>query len=105
MTYQEFLETKRMLNTTEGIPVDHADMHDMLFPFQKDLVKWACRKGRSALFCDTGLGKTFMQVEWSRLIGGKGLIIAPLSVAKQTVREALKLGATVYYTRSGENLS
>ena len=45
------------------------DVNPILFPFQRDLVRWAVRKGRAALFADTGLGKTFMQIEWARLIG------------------------------------
>lgn len=98
MSYEEFLATKRPVVSAMG-PVDPGEPHQMLFPFQRDLVRWAVRKGRAALFADTGLGKTLMQVEWARLIGERTLIVAPLSVARQTVREAQKIGATVTYTR------
>jgi DNA modification methylase len=55
--------------------------------------------GRSAIFLDTGLGKTFIQLEWARLMGERTLIIAPLSVARQTVREAKKIEIKVKYVR------
>jgi DNA modification methylase len=96
--YATFLERKGHIAPTLG-PRDVDEPHPMLFPFQRDLVRWAVRKGRCALFADTGLGKTFMQIEWARLIGERTLIVAPLSVARQTAREAKKLGVTVTYTR------
>lgn len=71
----------------------------MLFPFQKDVVRWATLKGRCAAFLDTGLGKTFVQIEWARLTGENTLIVAPLSVARQTVREGKKIGREVRYVR------
>jgi len=97
--YEDFLVSKRITVAAHGPAVDPGDVHPMLFPFQRDLVRWAVRKGRAALFADTGLGKTLMQVEWARLIGERTLIVAPLSVARQTVREAAKVGVTVTYTR------
>lgn len=99
--YSDFLITKRLLLRPSGLAVSPDDVHPLLFAFQRDLVAWSVRKGRAAIFADTGLGKTFMQVEWARLVGVKTLIVAPLSVARQTVREAGKLGLTVLYTRSG----
>jgi len=72
----------------------------MLFSFQKDIVRWAVKKGRCAVFLDTGLGKTFIQLEWARLINKKTLIFAPLSVSRQTVREGKKIGIEVKYVRS-----
>jgi DNA modification methylase len=72
----------------------------MLFGWQRDVVVWAARKGRCAVFLDTGMGKTFIQLEWARAMDVKTLIIAPLSVARQTVREAKKIGADVLYVRS-----
>ena len=97
--YADFLASKRPLVGNLGPTVNAGQIHPMLFPFQRDLVRWAVRKGRAALFADTGLGKTFMQLEWARLIGKPTLIVAPLSVARQTVREALKIGLTVRYVR------
>jgi DNA modification methylase len=100
MEYIEFIKTKRIFGKSYGVNIDRNDINDTLFDFQKDLVKWACRKGRCAIFADTGLGKTFMQIEWASLIGKNTLIIAPLSVARQTVREAKKIGIDVQYVRS-----
>lgn len=98
--YADFLDSKRLKVQSVG-PVDPGEPHELLFPFQRDLVRWAVRKGRAALFADTGLGKTFMQLEWARLIGGRVLIVAPLSVVRQTIREASKLGLDVTYSRDG----
>jgi len=97
--YATFLASKRHVVAPFGPEVHRDDVHPLLFPFQRDLVRWAVRKGRAALFADTGLGKTFMQLEWARLIGKPTLIIAPLSVARQTVREGRKIGLTVKYVR------
>jgi DNA modification methylase len=99
MEYQEFLDSKRMKSAVYGKIVLRDEVHPLLFEFQRDLVIWSIRKGRAAIFADTGLGKTFMQLEWARLMGEKTLIIAPLSVARQTVREARKIGLEVKYCR------
>lgn len=99
MQYQEFLASKRIKHTGTGVTVDPALVNPFLFPFQRDLTIWALRKGRSAVFADTGLGKTYIQVEWARLLGVPTLIVAPLSVAKQTVRLARDLGVQVHYVR------
>lgn len=104
LDYQEFLATKRVIAQTSGIDVSLDAIHDGLFPFQKVLVQWALRKGRCAIFADTGLGKTRLMVEFARLIGERALIIAPLSVARQTVSEAEKIDVHVHYTRSGKNI-
>ncbi len=105
VSYEEFLKNKKLIVSPVGIKVDPSKINSTLFDFQKDLVRWSLRKGRSALFADTGLGKTFMQLEWARLTGKRVLIVAPLSVARQTVREAEKINIDVNYTRSSVDLS
>ena len=95
--YADFLAHKSLLCPSSGIEVKAAELHPGLFPFQRDLVKWALAKGRSALFASTGLGKTFMQLEWARLASMRTLILAPLAVAQQTVREGACWGRTVTY--------
>ncbi len=100
MEYKDFLKTKAISVLACGRELDANEINPILFPFQRDLVRWACRKGRSAIFADTGLGKTFMQLEWARLVAMNTLIVAPLSVARQTVREADKLGMITKYARS-----
>lgn len=97
--YAAFLETKRRRVHDAGVGVHLSDVHPTLFPFQRDIVVWALRKGRAAIFADTGLGKTLMQLEWARLTGQRTLIIAPLAVAQQTIREAQKVGLNVTYAR------
>jgi len=99
MDYQEYLQNKRITHKSTGINIDRNSLNPLLFDFQKDLVWWSLKKGRAALFASTGLGKTFMQVEWAQKVhehtGGNVLILAPLAVSTQTVREAAKLGVTV----------
>lgn len=94
MSYEAFLATKLALDAPSGFDV--ALRPSYLFPFQRDLVRWALRRGRAALFASTGLGKTRMQLEWASRVakhtGGSVLILAPLSVAAQTEGEATSLG-------------
>ncbi len=104
MDYSDFLSHKQVIFKPTGPRVTENDIHPMLFPFQRALTTWAIRKGHCAVFADTGLGKTFIQLEWARLIGEQTLIVAPLSVARQTVREGQKIGLDVHYTRDGNDL-
>ena len=101
MSYADFLARKRADRWEHGVAIDPDDIHPMLHGFQRDTVTWAARTGRSAVFLDCGMGKTFVQLEWARLMPGRTLIVAPLSVARQTVREAAKIGADVAYRRDG----
>lgn len=102
MSYQKFLEVKETRLQFEGVNVKDSDMNARLFPFQRAITRWALKKGRAAIFADTGLGKTLMQLEWASHIPGSVLIVAPLSVARQTVREGAKFGYEVNYCRSGD---
>lgn len=106
MSYQEFLAAKaRRVNET-GPEIAAADLHPMLHDWQGELVQWAARTGRAAIWADTGLGKTVMQVEWIKHVsrGGYGLIVAPLAVCHQTVREAAKVGIDATYVRTSAQL-
>ena len=105
MEYQEFLKSKEFRIDISGWDIDKSQVNPILFPFQKDIVKWAIKKGRCAIFLDTGLGKTFIQLEWARLIGKKTLIVAPLSVARQTIREAKKINIDVHYVRNQSEMT
>lgn len=103
--YQSFLKTKKHVVRDVGIPNPVNPIPPVLFDFQADIVRWALRKGRAAIFADTGLGKTAMQVSWAHALNVRTLIIAPLSVARQTVNEAASLlGIEVHYTRNGSDL-
>lgn len=100
--YDTFLACKRRHVQDRGVKVDPALLHPSLFEFQRDLTTWALSKGTAAIFADTGLGKTRMQVEWARHAADRSLIVAPLSVARQTVREAARIDAEVRYVRDPE---
>lgn len=100
--YSEFLASKLREAPEIGLAVTESDVHPLLHPWQAEIVTWAVKTGRAAIWADTGLGKTFMQLEWARLSGDTSLIVAPLAVCAQTVREAAKLGITARYVRSGD---
>lgn len=103
MDYQDFLKRKTLIAPAVGISVDKEDINPQLFDFQRDIVRWALRKGRAAIFAGCGLGKTPMQLEWARHVHnqthGDVLILAPLAVASQTVQEGLKFGIEVHLCR------
>ena len=98
MGYGKFLERKQVTNIDVGLDTIPL-LNDMLYDFQHDLVMWALRRGRAALFCDCGLGKTPMQLEWAKHVPGNVLILAPLAVSMQTVAEGRKFGIEVNYRR------
>lgn len=104
MSYQEFLAAKARRHASSGVSASTDDIHPSLHNWQKRIVISALQRGRCAVFADTGLGKTRMQIEWSRLIAPSALIVAPLSVARQTVREAAKVAADVRYVRRPEDV-
>lgn len=97
--YATFLAGKQSRIETPGRTVATTDIHPMLHPWQNELVRWAVRTSRAAIWADTGMGKTVMQLEWARLSAPTSLIVAPLAVCQQTVREATKLGITARYIR------
>lgn len=105
MDYQEFLLTKRRRVESVGFDVSVESLNSMLFDWQKAIVRWALHRGRAALFEDCGLGKTPQQLEWAHRVcehtGGNVLILTPLAVAGQTIREAEKFGIRAHHTRNG----
>lgn len=99
--YQEYIAQKKIQHLDAGFVAS-----GMLWPlkdFQVDAVKWACRRGRAALFADTGLGKTLMQLAWAYLVvehtDKPVLVVTPLCVAQQAVREGEKFGIDCKYIR------
>jgi superfamily II DNA or RNA helicase len=107
MNYDDFVSTKLMIVPPVGITKD-VKMIDGLFPHQQALVKWALRRGRCAIFADTGLGKTRMQVAWADVVnretGCDVLILAPLAVAQQTAQEAAECGVTVRHVHDASEV-
>jgi superfamily II DNA or RNA helicase len=102
-SYADFLARKDRRAERVGVEIDSAELHPLLHDFQRDGTAWALRTGRAALFWDCGLGKTFAQIEWARHAAESTLLVAPLSVARQTVREARSIDADVTYVRSGQD--
>lgn len=109
MTYQEFLKTKELKTIQAGFDVPECWLSDKLFPFQRDIVRWALKKGKCAILTGCGTGKSFMLLMWAECVfkktGGNVLIVSPLSVVKQTAREAEKFGIMkVNICRTGEDV-
>jgi len=104
MEYLDFLKQKQFVDFPSGIEKD-IEINSILFPFQRDIVRWGLRRGRAAVFAGCGLGKTFIQLEWAKHIPKKVLILAPLAVAKQTIREGKKIGVEVKYCRNQEQVN
>lgn len=108
MSYATFLERKALAAPRAGVAIDRADLHGSLYEWQAEIVRWACGVGRAAIWADTGLGKTRMQVEFARVMAGAdgvALIVAPLAVCAQTAREAVALDVDVRYVRSDTEIS
>ena len=106
MSYENFIATKSTTYTPAGFTPSY--LPDHLFDFQSAIVEWACKRGRAAIFADTGLGKTAMQTAWAQLVAdetdGKVLIVAPLCVAQQTVEESARWGIDVQYVRHPDQI-
>lgn len=98
--YRDFLASKAIVVSNVGVDVSPDALPAALFGWQRDIVRWALRKGRSAIFADTGLGKTLMQLAWAQHAANRVLILAPLAVAQQTVREGARWGIAVTYARA-----
>lgn len=103
MSYSEFLVSKQHLASMEGFTPKYRPA--FLYDFQSSLVDWAVRHGRAAIFADCGLGKTPMQLVWAQNIvestNRPVLIITPLAVSSQTVREAAKFGIPCARSQEG----
>jgi DNA modification methylase len=106
--YDDFLATKFKFSKSFGFEIYKADIHPLLHRHQPDIVQWAVRKGRCALFEKFGLGKTMQQLEILRLLmwkdPGRYLIIAPLGVRTEFAKDAAKLGTECRFIRRTEEL-
>ena len=104
MDYEEFLRNKSQVSGMSGF--EPTFMPEVMFPFQKNLTEWAVRKGRAVLLEDCGLGKTLQELVFAencvRQTNRPALILTPLAVAAQTVREADKFGIEAHQSRSGK---
>lgn len=106
MEYSEFLNSKVIKKHSDGFEISLDEINRTLFDFQRAVVKWACEKGRAALFEGCGDGKSFQQIEWARLVNEYTekpvLIVAPLGVIFQTIREGKKIGVEINEIRNSE---
>lgn len=108
MTYQEFLSSKRIHDEGTGFEVPDADLPAGLYEFQRHVTQWALRRGRAAVFSDCGTGKSFIEAAWADAVArhqdGAVLVLAPLAVGRQWVREAAKLGIKARLVRKQSDL-
>lgn len=103
MEYDQFVASKRRAEVATGH--QPGDLNEHLFDFQHAIVSWAVRRGRAAIFADTGLGKTLMQLSWADEVashtGGIVLILAPLAVSEQTIEQGATFGIEVKRVSNG----
>ncbi len=108
MTYEEFLKTKDLERIEAGFDIPKSKLNGALFPFQRDIVSWALKKGKCAIFSDCGTGKTLMQMEFANQVckhsKGNALIIAPLAVVEQTKKEGEKFGIAINVCRTQDDV-
>lgn len=108
MTYEEFLKTKDLERIEAGFDIPKSKLNKALFPFQRDIVSWALKKGKCAIFSDCGTGKTLMQMEFANQVckhsKGNALIIAPLAVVEQTKKEGEKFGIAINVCRTQDDV-
>jgi len=103
LSYDEWVESKRIKPNATGFIMPACDLNQKLFPWQQEITRWSLAKGKSAIFADCGLGKTPMQLEWAnqvcRRTGGSVLIVAPLAVSRQTAEIGHEFGIPVTVCR------
>src|SRR5690606_10935534 len=109
VSYAAFLESKFHFSKAWGFEVADSDVNPMLFGHQREIVRWAVKKGRAAIFAAFGLGKSVIQLETCRLVlrehgAGRALIIAPLGVRQEFKRDAEKLGIGIRFVRRSEEV-
>ena len=99
--YKDLIAKKAMQSIDSGFIIE--TLNPLMFDFQSDIVKWALRKGKAAIFADCGLGKTLMQLEWASQVYNytceNVFIVAPLAVTKQTKSEGEKFNIHVNICR------
>lgn len=104
--YIDFIKQKQFKIHSSGF--ECGELSPILFDYQRDLVRWALKMGKCALFTMTGTGKTLMQLEWAKRVnektGGNVLIVAPLAVSSQTIREGKKLDMDIRYCKTQEDV-
>lgn len=94
-SYMDFLKSKMAIAKSTGFEIDKNELNAVLLPHQRDIVQWAIRGGRRAVFAQFGLGKTIIQLEFCKKVishqGGKALIICPLGVKQEFAHDATEI--------------
>jgi len=107
-SYEEFLESKRFTPIVSGL-TEIPELNPAMFPHQRDVCAWALRLGRAAAFLGTGMGKSLIELEWSRVVaehtGVPVLLLDPLAVAYQMVKEGEKFGIRAKYCKTPDEAS
>lgn len=107
-SYEDLIAAKRLSFEPHGFD-DIPDLHPNLFPHQRAATEFGLRAGSSAMFLDTGLGKSFAALEWGRVVVEKTnkpvLMLAPLAVGPQHQREAQRFGIDAIYVRDGSEVT
>ncbi|MDE4595283.1 DNA methyltransferase [Sinorhizobium meliloti] len=101
--YGDFLRNKIRLAPVSGLQVNADEVNPILKDHQRDIVVWAVRGGKRAVFAAFGLGKSVIQIEVLRLIcektSGRGLIVLPLGVRQEFRRDGEMLGVDIKFIR------
>ena len=105
LLYADFIARRSSKVKPAGKNIATTDLHHSLMPFQAEIVVWAAQVGCPAVWADTGLGKTRMQLEWCRVMGETALVMTTLAVAMQTIEEAAKIGIEARYVRSSSEFT
>lgn len=109
MSYSEFIDSKQYADIESGFTPDESLYNANIKDHQRVSVTWACKRGRAALFFDTGLGKTLSQLTWAEQVANKTglpvLILAPLAVSHQTIREGKKFDIPVKLAVSNDDIN
>lgn len=107
--YLEFVESKVKMANVTGFELADDDLHPILKPHQVDIVRWAVRGGNRAIFASFGLGKSVMQIEWarhiSRIADGPILIVCPLGVRQELIRDGKMLDVDLQFIRSASEMT
>lgn len=106
MNYEQYVDSKRIEVAPSGFYAD--ELNNKLFPFQRDITRWAIGRGKAAIFADCGLGKSVIEWEFAQQVtlhtDRPVLILAPLSVNKQMVKEAPNFGYSINNARSAAEI-
>lgn len=109
MEYREFLEGKITLSEMHGFGCEPDEINPILKPHQRDIVQWAVRGGKRAIFAAFGLGKSVIQIETLRILGeklggGKLLIVCPLGVRQEFKRDGRMLDVEFDFIRTNAEI-